>query len=675
MKSILIFLISFFVCGQLLAIAPIAGDSTVCMGLTTVATDATPGGTWSSSIPSVATIGSSTGIVTGVSAGTVVLTYTVGASYVIRSFSVNPLYPISGPGFLCSLFSILLTNPAPFGVWSSSNPLSAEITYSFGTIIDTAAITGLAPGIDTITYTLSTGCAARKVITVSPSPVPIIGSNHVCVGTTGALTDAVAGGVWSSSAPAVASIGTASGIDAGITLGVSNITYTIGPGCFAVLPLTVNPVPGPIMGPSTVCALDSILLTNTEAGGVWSSSNTAIATAGPTYGNVTGVSGGVATISYYFDPTCYVTHLVTVNPTPSLSGSLTPPAICSGTLFSYMPTSTLPGTTFTWTRAMVAGISNPAGSGIGNPMEILVNTSTIPLVVTYSYFLSTGVCFNTQLVTVIVNPVPQLTSSLTPPAICDSTIFNYTPMSGTPGTFFTWSRAVISGILEDSASGAGNPNEQLIDTTALPVGVSYVFVLNAGGCTNTHTVLVTVNPTPMLTSALLLPAQCDTIPVIYIPTSATPAFNYAWNRPSLMDIIPPSSTGMSSILDYITNMSTIPINVTYQIRLGVGGCTNSFYEDVVVPIVPCSAHLGTAAILTTRSIDISPNPTTGEIKITGLYGATSLEVFNLLGQKIFSNYFPLNIEETIDISGQPSGVYFIVVKGADGIITSKILKQ
>ena len=51
--------------------------------------------------------------------------------------------------------------------------------------------------------------------------------------------------------------------------------------------------------------------------------------------------------------------ILTVNPIPVLSSDLSGTAT-SGTAFTYTPTSTIPGTTFTWGRAAIAGISNTA---------------------------------------------------------------------------------------------------------------------------------------------------------------------------------------------------------------------------------------------------------------------------------------------------------------------------
>ncbi len=59
------------------AATAITGTLTVCAGLTTQLSDGIGGGTWSSSDGSLATVGLSTGLVTGVANGTPVITYTL----------------------------------------------------------------------------------------------------------------------------------------------------------------------------------------------------------------------------------------------------------------------------------------------------------------------------------------------------------------------------------------------------------------------------------------------------------------------------------------------------------------------------------------------------------------------------------------------------------------------
>jgi len=89
-------------------------------------------------------------------------------------------------------------------------------------------------------------------------------------------------------------------------------------------------------------------------------------------------------------------------PTPVLSSNLSA-AATSGTAFNYTPTSNVTGTTFTWTRAAVAGISNPASSGTGAISETLTDTTGSPVNVTYVYTLTANGCTNTQIVVVTVN--------------------------------------------------------------------------------------------------------------------------------------------------------------------------------------------------------------------------------------------------------------------------------
>ncbi len=182
---------------------------------------------------------------------------------------------------------------------------------------------------------------------------------------------------------------------------------------------------------------------------------------------------------------------------PTLSSSLTPSAICSGAPFNYTPTSATSGATFAWSRSAVAGISNTAGLGTGDPNETLINTTVSPVNVTYIYTVTANGCTNatTYSVVVPVNPIPTLTSSLTPSAIFTDHVFNYTPTSATAGTAFSWTRATVTGISNVAATGAGDPSEALFNITNSPVNVTYEYTLSANGCTNStsYSVIVTVN--------------------------------------------------------------------------------------------------------------------------------------------------------------------------------------
>ena len=105
---------------------------------------------------------------------------------------------------------------------------------------------------------------------------------------------------------------------------------------------------------------------------------------------------------------------VTVTQSPVLTTTIpSSPTVCSGQPFTFNATSPTAGASFSWTRPVYPGISNPAGSGTGDIIETLVNTTTGNIPVTYYYTLSSNGCTNPVLetVTVVVVPAPVVTAS------------------------------------------------------------------------------------------------------------------------------------------------------------------------------------------------------------------------------------------------------------------------
>ncbi len=280
-----------------------------------------------------------------------------------------------------------------------------------------------------------------------------------------------------------------------------------------------------------------------------------------------------------------------VKPIPRLSSSLTPPAICSGTNFNYTPTSATKGTTFSWSRTAIAGISNATASGTGNPNEALVNTTNGPRNVIYAYTLSAAGCGNPAVsnVTVSVNKPPVLSSSSTPPAICSGAVFNYTPTSAVEGTTFTWTRAVVSGISNAAATGSGNPNEALVNTTALPVLVTYVYRLSANGCINPETfnVVVSVKPFPTLISEVNPPAVCSGNKFDYTPLSGSFDATFSWTRAAVNGISNTASSGTGQqLVEVLENTTVAAVNVVYAFTISSGGCSNPNPVNVTVSVKP-----------------------------------------------------------------------------------------
>jgi uncharacterized protein YjdB len=295
----------------------ISAASYMCTGSTITLTDATTGGSWNTGDASIATVGSATGVVTGISAGTVSISYTTTtgpcggglATRLVTVISSSSAGAISGPSTLSAGTYSSLYDAMPSGSWSSSNPAVA-------TVDGMGDVGGIAAGTATITYT--SGCSSLVyttfVITVSPAYYgfgPITGTLGTCVGATSPLTDSTTGGVWSSSDPLVATIGV-TGIVTGIAPGTAIITYIFDTSETDVV-FTVSAAPAAIGGATTVCGGSTATLTDATPGGAWSSDETWIATIGASSGIATGVSAGAATIVYTLGVGCSVSRVITVS--------------------------------------------------------------------------------------------------------------------------------------------------------------------------------------------------------------------------------------------------------------------------------------------------------------------------------------------------------------------------
>ncbi len=308
------------------AVTPIIGADSMCVGSTVALTDATPGGVWSCSVTAIAVVGSSSGVVTGMSAGTATVTYTVaGISVYQTEYIVAMPTPIIGVSHECIGSTTTFSDATPGGTWDSFIPSIATIGSGTG------ICTGVNYGSTTIMYSIGGMCAVYVSDTV-PAPAiytGITGPSSVCVGSTISLTDATGGGTWGSLSTALATI-SSGGVLTGVSSGTVTIGYYVTTLCgvastFATVTVMSSVSSGTISGASTVMATATTTLTETVSGGTWSSSNTAVATVDPITGVVTGVAAGTATISYTVagcGGPVYATTPMTVTAYDEISGSV-----------------------------------------------------------------------------------------------------------------------------------------------------------------------------------------------------------------------------------------------------------------------------------------------------------------------------------------------------------------
>ncbi len=260
----------------------ISGTLTVCVGSTTQLTGSgTPDATtpWASSNSTVATV-SSAGLVTGIAAGTAVITYkdNSGCSKT-ATVTVYALPTITGTLTACSGGTTQLTGSATANAttpWTSSNTAVA-------TVSNTGLVTGVSAGTTTITYMNTNGCT--KTTTVTISAPAITGTLTLCKSGTTQLTGSGTPATllpWSSSNTSVATVNS-SGLVSGWAAGTSTITYKDNNGCTTTVIVTVNAAT--ITGSSSVCIGSTTQLTGSGTPAVsnaWVSSNNAAVTVSST---------------------------------------------------------------------------------------------------------------------------------------------------------------------------------------------------------------------------------------------------------------------------------------------------------------------------------------------------------------------------------------------------------
>jgi glycine rich protein/type IX secretion system substrate protein/Big-like domain-containing protein len=303
--------------------------------------------------------GANSAIITQSISGTIyyrdLVTCTIGTpasstSSTIQLVLNTPPNPISGIQNICTANPVTMTETTSGGTWSTLNPAIASVGTS-------GIVTGTGAGTTTVSYTLGTGCNATINVTVNTSPSAITGPASVCTSQTIALTDATGGGVWSSSNTFNATVGT-SGTTTGITGSTTpNISYTLPSGCSSYQTVSVNTLPAPITGVTSVCVGNTTLVGDLKSGGTWVSSNSFHASIDALTGLITGIVASGNTITYTLPGGCFVTTPITVNPLPAaISGAAN---VCVGSNVTLSDAGS-----GTWTSQYPSVASIIPGSGV-----------------------------------------------------------------------------------------------------------------------------------------------------------------------------------------------------------------------------------------------------------------------------------------------------------------------
>lgn len=565
----------------------ITGTHSLCLGSTVGYTTTGSTGSWNTSDASVASV-NTTGTITTVSVGTAVISYSVTNScgtatdtQIIHIATLPAGSTLSGTDSVCVGSSVTWSASITSGLtWSISDA-------SIATVSGSGVIIGRATGTATISATVTNSCGntvTTATIRVLARPVvgAVVGVANLCLGSLGMYSDSVSGGTWTLSDTTTARLGAITGFNAEVlatAVGTTILTYSVTNSCGTVNEIkriTILPLPdaGRIIGVTTLCQRSRIRLTNSIIGGRWSATNT-LATVDTT-GNVLGISVGTDSIIYTFTNSCgtdTAMHTITILSTPDAGTISGPSGLCIANNITLV--SSVSGGNWSISPVSVATIGSTG---------VITGVSAGIAVASYTYTNSCGT--DTSFYNITVNPQPRLNSTLTPAAVCDSTVFSYVPTSTASTATYTWSRGTFVGISNGAKTGSGTILDTLHNTTALPITISYQITINANGCLNTQSISLIIKPTPQMQSALS-DTVCSGSSWIYVPSSLTPGTTFSWSRPAIAHILPASNSGLDQIRETLNSDTLEPVKVSYIYTMNADGCVHTTIVNLQVdPIAP-----------------------------------------------------------------------------------------
>lgn len=440
----------------------------------------------------------------------------VGAAVTTVSVNPSPTVTINGGAAVCYGTSEVLTaNGANTYTWSTSS------------ISNTVSVSPVSNTVYSVTGTNSNGCSgtATATVIVNASPTIVIsGVGTICLGTTEILTATGASTyTWNTSnisntvsiSPTTNTNYSVTGTDANGCLGTTSTS------------VVVNPTPTiTISGVGTICAGDTeTLVANGAMTYTWNTADYGSALViSPTTNTLYSITGtdinGCSGSSSF---------IVSVNPLPVVA--VNSPDICIGSTATLVATG---ANTYTWntgasgqsltTTPTVSTNYTVIGTDVNNCTNVaiaLVNVNSLPVVIAYAsdtsicagqsdtlkgsgaltYTWSSGItdnmaftpsvsqiytvtgtdassCINTNTVNVTVNPLPQVSLSITDSVVCDNgSVVN---LAGSP------SGGVYSGI-----AVSGNNFDPLISGVGT-FNVTYVYT-DMNSCTDSSVKTITVN--------------------------------------------------------------------------------------------------------------------------------------------------------------------------------------
>jgi gliding motility-associated-like protein len=456
--------------------------------------------------------------------------------------------------------------------WSGPNGFSSALQNP-----NIANVTLPAGGIYTVTASSGT-CAATTTVqaTVNALPVPVAANNNpVCLnqpinftGNGGVSYNWSGPGGYASSAQNP-SIGSA----ALSNTGSYTLTVTDANGCINTtnVNLTVNPLPVVTVNNPVACVNNNIALTST--GGVtysWSGpGGYTSASQNPNIPNATLAMVGSYIVTVTNGNGCVNTAAANVGVTPlPTPNALTAGPVCTGATLAFTGSG---GTTYSW--------SGPNGfsSVAQNPT---IPNSTTPATGIYTLAVTTGSCSNTTTVQALVNALP-VANIISNSPICNGQALNLT---GNGGTSYTW--------IGPGGFNTTNQNPSIPTVGSTNGGTYTLTVVDANGCMNSTTSMVTVNPlpTPLAIGSTVCQNQNATL-------MAGGGTSFSWTGPNGF-----TSTSQSPL---IVGAALVDAGSYTVLVTDANTCTNTAVTTIIVNPLPNATIQSNSPICINNQLTLS----------------------------------------------------------------------
>jgi|GEM_PF-1874697 len=284
---------------------------------------------------------------------------------------------------------------------------------------------------------------------------------------------------------------------------------------------------------------------------------------------------------------CSNTQIVRVRLLPTFTlTSATADKVCSGTPFLYFTSSNNPHSVINWTRNSSAGIRNGTNSGTNDIYEVLANSTTEPVTVVYQFRIGMEHCFDTNRVSVTVNPIPSVdeVSDITACHGSDVSIqFTGSPVTN---TYYNWRNSNTGiGLL---SSGVDMVSFTTFNTSS-GIQVARITVEPvANGCKGDEkNFSIIVSPSSAYGKPAMNLSVCSSESFRFIGDQSTSANGFTWVRESVPGVLNPPSTGQNVINESLINETNNPVIVTYKlISASASGCYGDQLIYVTVNPVP-----------------------------------------------------------------------------------------